>query len=109
MAASGQLRGRLRAESRGRCQWAAPFKVTGYQDRIFHWDHPSLVNFMVDQWEENPAGVHCENTKIWPFCVSGAGLGLQLYDKLHGKNTHEVFDRWSEYASGARRRSANRE
>jgi hypothetical protein len=79
-------------------KWAAPFKVTGYQDRIFHWDHHSLVNFMVDQWGENPAGVHCENTKIWPFCVSGAGLGLQLYDKLHGTTHNQLFDRWVEYA-----------
>lgn len=79
-------------------KWAEPFKVTGYQDRIFGWDHHSIVDFMVDQWSERPAGVHCENTKIWPFCVSGAGLGLQLYDKLHGKNTHYVFENWTEYA-----------
>lgn len=79
-------------------KWAAPFKVTGYQDRLFDWDHHAIVDFMVDQWAERPAGVHCENTKIWPFCVSGAGLGLQLYDRLHGKNTHYLFGRWVEYA-----------
>jgi hypothetical protein len=79
-------------------KWASPFKVTGYQDRLFDWDHHSIVSFMVDQWAERPAGVHCENTKIWPFCVSGAGLGLQLYDQLHGKDTHYLFGRWVEYA-----------
>lgn len=79
-------------------KWAAPFKVTGYQDRLFDWDRHRIVNFMVDQWAERPAGVHCENTKVWPFCVSGAGLGLQLYDKLHGKDTHYVFGRWAQYA-----------
>jgi hypothetical protein len=78
-------------------KWAAPFKVTGYQDRLFDWNHHAIVDFMVDQWNERPAGVHCENTKIWPFCVSGAGLGLQLYDQLHGRGTHEVSQRWMQY------------
>jgi len=36
--------------------------------------------------------------KIWPFCVSGAGLGLQLYDKIHGKPYHVVYDDWVEFA-----------
>jgi hypothetical protein len=78
-------------------KWEAPFKVTGYQDRLLDWDHHAIVEFMVDQWAERPAGVHCENTKIWPFCVSGAGLGLQLYDKLHRKDTHRVFGDWADY------------
>ncbi len=58
-------------------KWASPFKVTGYQDRLFDWDHHSIVSFMVDQWAERPAGVHCENTKdiLAVLCVSGAVLG----------------------------------
>ncbi len=79
-------------------KWEQPFKVAGYQDRLFDWDHHRIVSFMHDQWAERPQGVHCENTKIWPFCVSGAGLGLQLYDGLHGKHTNWVFERWIEYA-----------
>lgn len=79
-------------------KWEHPFKVVGYQERLFDWDHHRIVGFMHDQWAERPQGVHCENTKIWPFCVSGAGLGLQLYDGLHGKRTHWVYDRWIEYA-----------
>jgi hypothetical protein len=79
-------------------RWARPFPVTGYQDRRFEWDHHRIVEFLHDQWAERPAGVHCENTKIWPFCVSGAGLGLQLYDGLFAKSTHHVFDEWVEYA-----------
>ncbi|MCI0544368.1 MAG: hypothetical protein L0Z49_07975, partial [Actinobacteria bacterium] len=75
-----------------------PFEVVGYQDRLFEWDHPRLVEFIHDQWVERPAGVHCENTKIWPFCVTGVGLGLQLYDRLHQKDTHWLFRRWVEYA-----------
>jgi hypothetical protein len=79
-------------------KWARPFSVTGYQDRLFEWDHHRIVAFMHDQWEEQPAGVHCENTKIWPYCVSGSGLGLQLYDAVYGKATHHVFGDWVEYA-----------
>jgi hypothetical protein len=79
-------------------KWEQPFKLTGYQDRLFDWDHHRIVKFTHDQWAERPQGPHCENTKIWPFCVSGAGLGLQLYDGLHGKRTHWVYERWVEYA-----------
>ncbi|MGQ0468222.1 MAG: linalool dehydratase/isomerase domain-containing protein [Sporichthyaceae bacterium] len=79
-------------------KWASPFKVCGYSDRLFQWDRHSLVEFMTDQWAERPAGVHCENTKIWPFCVSGAGLGLQLYDHLHGSVHRRLFEAWSDYA-----------
>ena len=33
---------------------------------------------MESQFGSQPQGPHCENTKIWPYCVSAAGLGLQL-------------------------------
>lgn len=72
--------------------------MAGYRERLFEWDHHQIVGFMHDQWAERPQGVHCENTKIWPFCVSGAGLGLQLYDGLHGTQTGWVYERWLEYA-----------
>jgi hypothetical protein len=79
-------------------KWEKPFSVVGYQDRLFEWDHHRLVEFIHDQWAERPAGVHCENTKIWPFCVSGAGLGLQLYDGLFNASTSYLLDHWVEYA-----------
>ena len=79
-------------------KWLKPFQVTGYQDRLFEWDHHRIVNFMHDQWAERPAGVHCENTKVWPFCVSGASLGLQMYDSVFGASTHSLFSQWVEYA-----------
>lgn len=82
----------------GDSKWEQPFKVAGYQNRLFEWDHHQLVSFMHDQWAERPQGVHCENTKIWPFCVSGAGVGMQLYDGIHGTNTDWVYERWIEYA-----------
>jgi hypothetical protein len=44
-----------------------------------------------------PQGPHCENTKSWPYCVSGAGLGLTLYDALHQTDNHSVYQRWVEF------------
>ncbi len=82
----------------GDAKWEQPFEMAGYQGRKFEWDHHSLVSFMHDQWAERPQGVHCENTKIWPFCVSGAGLGMQLYDGLYDAKTNWVYEQWIEYA-----------
>ncbi|HJP36195.1 MAG: hypothetical protein QF609_03470 [Gammaproteobacteria bacterium] len=82
----------------GDAKWEQPFKMAGYQGRAFEWDHHQLVSFMHDQWAERPQGVHCENTKIWPFCVSGGGVGMQLYDGLYDAQTNWVYERWIEYA-----------
>ena len=79
-------------------KWEKPFKVTGYNDRLFQWNQHSITEFIKDQWLERPQGAHCENTKIWPYCLSAAGLGLQLYDKLFHSKTHEVYDHWIEFA-----------
>jgi len=79
-------------------RWEQPFKVAGYNDQLFDWSHHRIAEFMHDQWAERPEGPHCENTKIWPYCLSAAGLGLQLYDAVSGKRTHNVYDNWLEYA-----------
>ncbi len=82
----------------GDAKWQRPFAMTGYQDRRFEWTHGEIAEFIYLQWRDRPQGPHCENTKIWPFCVSGAGLGLQLYDKIHGKQYHVVYDDWVAFA-----------
>jgi hypothetical protein len=79
-------------------KWERPFKMTGYNDRLFEWTQHSIASFLEDQWSERPQGAHCENTKIWPYCLSAAGLSLQLYDKLFGAKTHWVYDQWIEFA-----------
>lgn len=79
-------------------KWERPFEVTGYRDRRFAWTHHRIAEFLNLQWREQPQGPHCENTKIWPFCLSAAGLGLQLYDGVSGSRFHGVFDDWVEYA-----------
>ena len=79
-------------------KWEKPFQVTGYNDRLFEWTQHSITEFLEDQWSERPQGPNCENTKIWPYCLSAAGLSLQLYDKLFGGKTHWVYDQWIEFA-----------
>ncbi len=75
-----------------------PFDVTGYRNRKFTWTHARIAEFISAQFRSRPQGPHCENTKIWPFCISAAGLGLKLYDALLGTNLHEPFPRWVDYA-----------
>ncbi len=79
-------------------KWEQPFKMAGYRDQTFEWTHHRIAEFMNLQWKDRPQGPHCENTKIWPFCLSGAGLGLQLTDNTTGSAFHGVYDEWVEYA-----------
>ncbi len=82
----------------GDSKWEKPFEMTGYNDRMFQWTQHSITEFIEDQWSERPQGAHCENTKIWPYCLSAAGLSLQLHDKLFGSKSHWVYDNWIEFA-----------
>jgi hypothetical protein len=75
-------------------KWEKPFEVTGYNNRMFQWTQHSINQFIEDQWSERPQGAQCENTKIWPYCLSAAGLSLQLHDKLFDSKSHWVYDRW---------------
>jgi hypothetical protein len=79
-------------------KWERPFKMTGYRNRLFDWTQHSITRFIEDQWSERPQGAHCENTKVWPYCLSAAGLSLQLYDKVFASSSHWVYDRWIDYA-----------
>lgn len=79
-------------------RWDRPFPVAGYRDQTFEWSHSRISEFLSLQMEERPQGPHCENTKIYPHCVSGAGAGLQLYDALRGTETGHPFHRWLDFA-----------
>jgi hypothetical protein len=82
----------------GESTWDRPFEMTGLEDRTFAWTHRGIAEYLSAQWAETPHGPHCENTKSWPFCLSAAGLGLQLTDATLGTATHWVYDRWVEDA-----------
>ena len=77
---------------------AAPFEVSGYQNRQFTWTHERIARFISAQLVARPQGAHCENTKIWPFCMSAAGLGLKLYDELLGTTVNDPFVEWISFA-----------
>ena len=79
-------------------KWARPFKVTGYHDETFEWDHHRIAERLESQYRAHPEGPHCENTKIWFFCNAAAGLGMHLYDKVFGRQTHRAFENFLEYA-----------
>jgi hypothetical protein len=74
------------------------FEISGYLDRTFTWTQPELARFISDQMADRPEGIHCENTKIWPFCVGATGLGLKAYDAVNGTGLHTPFDAWGEFA-----------
>ena len=86
----------IHREVSGEDTWERPFEMTGLDDRTFSWSHRQIAEFISNQWSGVPDGPHCENTKVWPFCLSAAGLGMQLADRTIGTETHWVYDRWVE-------------
>lgn len=79
-------------------KWARPFKVTGYHDETFEWDQHRIAERLEAQYRAHPEGPHCENTKIWFFCNSAAGLGMRLYDSVFNRQTHRAFQNFIEYS-----------
>jgi hypothetical protein len=79
-------------------RWNEPFDVTGLEGASFSWTHDGINALLTRQWTERPEGPHCENTKIWPYCLSAAGLGLRMHDILTGGADHWVYDQWLEIA-----------
>ena len=79
-------------------KYERPFDVTGYGDQVFQWDQHGIAALLERQYRERPEGPHCENTKIWFACNTAAGLGLHLYDRIHGRETHRPVQGFLEYA-----------
>ncbi len=82
----------------GSDKWASPFKVTGYGDEEFEWDHHRLATRLDEQYRARPEGPQCENTKIWFYCNMAAALGMLLYDRVYGRQTHRSAQNFLEYA-----------
>ncbi|MEE2777497.1 MAG: hypothetical protein VYE73_12145 [Acidobacteriota bacterium] len=79
-------------------KWHEPWHMTGLENEQFEWTHPCVANHLTDQMSARPEGVHCENTKIWPFCMTAAGLGLYMFDALYNQGSQWAFHEWIEYA-----------
>ena len=75
-------------------KWSSPFSVAGAYNSRFEWTQHQLADHLHQQWAKTPMGPHCENTKAWPFCLSAAGLGLMLYDKIFDNNFHSSYSNW---------------
>jgi hypothetical protein len=90
----------LHAYVSGSQKWRRPFAVVGEPERSFTYTHQGINQLLTEQWASRPEGCHCENTKIWPLCLSAAGLGLKLHDQLYGTDSHWAFDQWWEMADG---------
>ncbi len=84
----------LHLRTTGDARWNDPFDIVRDGENTFTWFHSAIAEHLHGQWEREPDGCHCENTKIWPYCLAGAGLGLQLHDLLRGTRYHEVFTKW---------------
>jgi hypothetical protein len=79
-------------------KYERPFEVTGYGDQVFEWDQHRIAELLERQYRERPEGPQCENTKIWFPCNAAAGLGMYLYDRIHGRATHRPVEGWLDYA-----------
>lgn len=44
-----------------------PFQLVRDGANSYTWTHSRVNQFLAQQWASRPEGVHCENTKIWPF------------------------------------------
>ena len=84
----------LHLRTTGDDRWNQPFDIVRDGENTFTWFHSAIAEHLYNQWRAAPHGCHCENTKVWPYCLAGAGLGLQLHDLLRGTSYHDVFDRW---------------
>ena len=48
-------------------RWNTPFTMIDDGDNTFTWSHSAIAAHLASQWRAMPKGVHCENTKIWPY------------------------------------------
>ncbi len=78
-------------------KWERPWDIAGFENEQFEWTQPRIVEHLRQQYIDHPEGPHCENTKIWPFCNSAAGLGIYLSDQLGVTNAHGAFENWVEF------------
>lgn len=91
----------LHAYVTGEDKWGQPFLVAGVDRARFPWTQHQLVEHLAHQWTSTPMGPHCENTKVWPFCLTAAGLGLQLYDAVFQRQSHQCYQEWLEHTKGS--------
>jgi hypothetical protein len=69
-----------------------------YDDQIqFTYDHKRVTETIAQQWVTNEVGISCEIRMIWPWCNNLGGLGVRMYDILHGTSWYWTYQRWKNY------------
>ncbi len=69
----------LHLRTTGDERWNEPFDIVRDGENTFTWFHSTIAEHLARAVARpRRTGCHCENTKIWPYCLAGAGLGLQL-------------------------------
>ena len=48
-------------------RWNQPFEMIRDGEHSFTWTYSEISAHLANQWRNRPIGVHCENTKIWPY------------------------------------------
>ena len=48
-------------------RWNQPFEMIRDEEHSFTWTYSEISAHLANQWRNRPIGVHCENTKIWPY------------------------------------------
>ena len=92
----------LRERISGEDRWEDRFAVVPDADEGgWVYSHRAVNETLVRQWGSRPEGCHCENTKIFPYCLSAAGLALFVRDGNAGSDSHWVFEQW--FAEAQRR------
>lgn len=84
----------LHRRTTGNARWDDAFDIVRDGEHTYTWWHTKIAEHLAAQWRAHPEGCHCENTKIWPYCLAGAGFGLQLADLAFGTDHHGAFDAW---------------
>jgi len=51
----------------GDTKWDEPFEMIRDGEHTFTWTYSEVAAHLADQWHRSWIGVHCENTKIWPY------------------------------------------
>jgi hypothetical protein len=88
----------LRCRISGEDTSTDPFVVIADYDGGWIYSHDAVLQTLERQWGSRPEGCHCENTKIWPYCLSAAALGLHVSDAVRDTEHVWVFDQWFEHA-----------
>ncbi len=81
----------------GDAKYDAPFTVRYSEDKTFTYDHRSLNELIANQLRTNISGLGCEVMKVYPWCNNLTGLGMRLFDIMHGTDLTSAYEGYKRY------------